>query len=141
MKTKIHDAPKERCNIEPQRSCQHVTKLTPKLEATEECVDVPKEVCIVSKQNPRKEKVPVIKKWCYISQGDGGDESNNPQIDRGDPEYTGKLNDKLNGTDGRRLETNIFEDSGAVQFSNEEDYGLGISIISINKLQSYQKCT
>merc|ERR1712058_158516 len=34
--------PKEQCTLEPQRTCKHVTKLVPKLEPTEECVDVPK---------------------------------------------------------------------------------------------------
>merc|ERR1712180_475792 len=33
---------KEQCSLEPQRTCKHVTKLVPKLEPTEECVDVPK---------------------------------------------------------------------------------------------------
>merc|ERR1712168_602770 len=43
--TVVQDAPKEQCTLEPQRTCKHVTKLVPKLEPTEECVDVPKEVC------------------------------------------------------------------------------------------------
>merc|ERR1712172_148041 len=40
--TVVQDAPKEQCTLEPQRTCKHVTKLVPKLEPTEECVDVPK---------------------------------------------------------------------------------------------------
>ena len=43
--TVVQDAPKEECTLEPQRTCEHVTKLVPKLEPSEECVDVPKEVC------------------------------------------------------------------------------------------------
>ena len=31
----------------------------------EECVQVPKEVCAMSKINPKKIKVPFIKNWCY----------------------------------------------------------------------------
>ena len=31
----------------------------------EECVEIPKEVCVRAKVNPRKEKRPIIKKWCY----------------------------------------------------------------------------
>jgi len=38
----LFKAPKEECSLEPQRTCAHVTKLVPKLEPTEECVDVPK---------------------------------------------------------------------------------------------------
>merc|ERR1712025_74552 len=64
--TIVQDAPKEECNLEPQRTCKHVTKLVPKLTPTEECVDVPKEVCTRSRTNPRKVKKPVVKKWCYI---------------------------------------------------------------------------
>merc|ERR1712020_472382 len=47
--TVVQDAPKEQCSLEPQRTCKHVTKLVPKLEPTEECVDVPKEVCTRSR--------------------------------------------------------------------------------------------
>merc|ERR1712180_368849 len=49
--TVVQDAPKEQCTLEPQRTCKHVTKLVPKLEPTEECVDVPKEVCTRSRTN------------------------------------------------------------------------------------------
>ena len=42
--TVVQDAPKEQCTLELQRTCKHVTKMVPKLEATEQCVDVPKEV-------------------------------------------------------------------------------------------------
>ena len=44
MKTIVVDNPLETCEIEPQRTCKHVTKLVPRLVAAEECVDVPKEV-------------------------------------------------------------------------------------------------
>jgi len=66
--TIIQEAPKEQCSLEPQRTCKHVTKLVPKLEPAEECVDVPKEVCTRSKTNPQTVKTPVIKKWCYVPQ-------------------------------------------------------------------------
>merc|ERR1712055_514787 len=68
----VQDQPKEQCNLEPQRTCKHVTKLVPKLEPTEECVDVPKEVCTRSRTNPRKVKKPVVKKWCYIPSEESG---------------------------------------------------------------------
>jgi len=70
--TIVQDAPKEQCSLEPQRTCKHVTKLVPKLEPTEECVDVPKEVCTRSKTNPRKVKKPVVKKWCYTPTEESG---------------------------------------------------------------------
>jgi len=70
--TIVQDAPKEECNLEPQRTCKHVTKLVPKLSPTEECVDVPKEVCTRSRTNPRKVKKPVVKKWCYIPSEESG---------------------------------------------------------------------
>jgi len=70
--TVVQDAPKEQCSLEPQRTCKHVTKLVPKLEPVEECVDVPKEVCTRSRTNPRKVKKPVVKKWCYVPSEESG---------------------------------------------------------------------
>merc|ERR1712117_58732 len=70
--TIVQDAPKEQCSLEPQRTCKHVTKLVPKLTPTEECVDVPKEVCTRSRTNPRPVKKPVVKKWCYIPSEESG---------------------------------------------------------------------
>merc|ERR1712240_815875 len=71
-KTIVQDKPNEECSLEPQRTCAHVAKLVPKLSPTEECVDVPKEVCTRSKSNPRKVKKPVVKKWCYIPSEESG---------------------------------------------------------------------
>ena len=72
VQTVVQDAPKEQCSLEPQRTCKHVTKLVPKLEPTEECVDVPKEVCTRSRTNPRKVRKPVVKKWCYVPSEESG---------------------------------------------------------------------
>merc|ERR1712055_947807 len=72
VQTVVQDAPKEQCTLEPQRTCRHVTKLVPKLEPTEECVDVPKEVCTRSRTNPRPVKKPVVKKWCYVPTEESG---------------------------------------------------------------------
>jgi len=72
VQTIVQDAPKEQCSLEPQRTCKHVTKLVPKLSPTEECVDVPKEVCTRSRTNPRKVKKPVVKKWCYVPSEESG---------------------------------------------------------------------
>jgi len=72
VQTVVQDAPKEECSLEPQRTCKFVTKLVPKLEPKLECVDIPKEVCTRSRNNPRKVKKPVIKKWCYIASEESG---------------------------------------------------------------------
>ena len=34
------------------------------LEAVEECVDVPKEICNMVQVNPRTVRTPTVKKWC-----------------------------------------------------------------------------
>ena len=44
VKTVIVDNPVEECDMEPLRTCKHITKLVPKLMATQDCVDVPKEI-------------------------------------------------------------------------------------------------
>merc|ERR1712179_303286 len=72
VQTVVQDQPKEQCSLEPQVTCKHVTKLVPKLEPVEECVDVPKEVCTRSRSNPRKVKKPVIKTWCYVPSEESG---------------------------------------------------------------------
>jgi len=72
VQTVVQDSPVEQCTLEPQRTCKHVTKLVPKLEPNEECVDVPKEVCTRSRTNPRKVAKPVVKKWCYVPSEESG---------------------------------------------------------------------
>jgi hypothetical protein len=69
---KSFQVPEENCNLEPQRSCKHVTKLVPLLKPQEECVDIPKEVCSRSRTNPRKVQKPVVKKWCYVPTKESG---------------------------------------------------------------------
>ena len=44
----------------------------PVLKPAEECVDIPKEVCSRSRTNPRKERIPVLKKWCYAPTPESG---------------------------------------------------------------------
>lgn len=70
--TVVQEVPEETCNLEPQRSCKHVTKLVPLLKPQEECVDIPKEVCSRSRKNPRKVSKPVVKKWCYVPSAASG---------------------------------------------------------------------
>jgi len=72
VKTVVTDTPAEVCDIQPQRTCEHVTKLVPKLTPVEECVDVPKEVCTKEKVNPRTIQKPVTKKWCYVPTQESG---------------------------------------------------------------------
>ncbi|XP_023321813.1 uncharacterized protein LOC111696443 [Eurytemora carolleeae] len=72
IKTIVQEKPTEECDIEPVRTCKHVTKLVPKLEPREECVDVPKEICTRSQTNPTKVAKPVIKKWCYVPSKESG---------------------------------------------------------------------
>ena len=94
MLEKKNQVPEEICDLEPQRTCKHVTTLVPKLQPSEECVDVPKEVsgvptpfchlndenfsplslqvCSRSKVNPRKVAKPVVKKWCYTPTLESG---------------------------------------------------------------------
>ena len=64
--------PKENCDLTPSKQCSHVTKLVPKLQPLEECVDVPKEVCVRAKTNPKKVQKPVVKKWCYTPTPESG---------------------------------------------------------------------
>lgn len=70
--TVVQEVPEETCNLEPQRSCRHVTKLVPLLKPQEECVDIPKEVCSRKRTNPRKVSKPVVKKWCYVPSAQSG---------------------------------------------------------------------
>jgi len=63
--TVVTEVPEEQCTLEPQKECKQVTKLVPLLKPAEECVDIPKEVCVRQRTNPRRVQKPVIKKWCY----------------------------------------------------------------------------
>ena len=47
VKTVISSKPVEECDMEPGLVCRTITKLVPGLQAQEECVQVPKEVCSV----------------------------------------------------------------------------------------------
>ena len=72
IQLRIFQVPEETCNLEPQKSCKHVTKLVPLLKPREECVDIPKEVCSRARTNPRKVQKPVVKKWCYVPTEQSG---------------------------------------------------------------------
>merc|ERR1712087_179819 len=70
--TVVQDIPRETCDLQPEKTCKHVTKLVPQLKSKLECVDVPKEVCTKSQTNPQKKKRPVLKKWCYVPSAASG---------------------------------------------------------------------
>ena len=42
------------------------------LKPNDNCVDVPREVCVRVRTNPRKIQRPVIKKWCYVPTQESG---------------------------------------------------------------------
>ena len=55
----------EQCDLEPQKICTTATKMIPQLKRSKECVDVPKEVCAMSRVNPTLKTVPFIQNWCF----------------------------------------------------------------------------
>ena len=65
MKTEVVANPVEQCDIEPSETCKQVTKLIPQLKPAQECVQVPKEVCAMSRVNPKINHIPYIQKWCF----------------------------------------------------------------------------
>lgn len=93
MKTIVQEVPKERCSLRAQPYCEFETKLVPVLKPVDNCVDVPKEVCVRMRTNPRKVKRPVIKKWCYVPTEESGlntedyDNDENSNTETTDLEY------------------------------------------------------
>merc|ERR1712179_445818 len=93
MKTIVQEVPKERCSLRAQPFCEFETKLVPVLKPVDNCVDVPKEVCVRMRTNPRKVKRPVIKKWCYVPTEESGlntedyDNDENSNTETADLEY------------------------------------------------------
>jgi len=61
----IHQTPIEECSLSVKPDCRLVTRLVPRLTPKQECQDVPHEVCVRVRKNPRKVSRPVIKIWCY----------------------------------------------------------------------------
>jgi len=72
QKTVVQEHPQETCSLRAQPFCEYETKLVPVLKPRENCVDVPKEVCVRVRTNPRKVKKPIIKKWCYKPTEESG---------------------------------------------------------------------
>ena len=67
----IVSKPKEECDMEPHETCRFITKMVPHLRSREECVEVPQEVCGVSRIKPVKKTRPVIQLWCSDKRGAG----------------------------------------------------------------------
>ena len=61
----VQNIPSEDCDLEPRETCKLETVLVPRLVEKPNCVQVPKEICVDIKANPRKVTKPVIKEWCY----------------------------------------------------------------------------
>jgi len=62
---KIQNVPQEDCELQPEENCYMEAVMVPKLVEQPNCINVPKETCINTKNNPRRVKKPVIKEWCY----------------------------------------------------------------------------
>lgn len=99
VETVVHDVPDEKCDLVPKKDCKFMTKQIPYLKPAEECVEIPKEICVRAKVNPRKIKRPIVKKWCYTPREEGLA----PVVDVDD-------NDKVD-EDVETLETTLAPDS------------------------------
>jgi len=64
----VQNIPSEDCDLEPRETCKLETVLVPRLVEKPNCVQVPKEICVEGKTNPRKVSKPVVKEWCYRPQ-------------------------------------------------------------------------
>merc|ERR1711931_195095 len=62
--TSLVDVPEEICDLNPQKTCRHVTKLVPKLSPSHECTIVPKETCHLKFSNPEVVEEPLQTVWC-----------------------------------------------------------------------------
>jgi hypothetical protein len=74
-----------------------------RLKPTENCVDVPKEVCVRVRNNPRTIKKPIVKKWCYVPTDESGLTSSTPtsrsgKINRGESSENEDFNDETTTT-------------------------------------------
>lgn len=121
MKTIVQEVPKERCSLRAQPYCEFETKLVPVLKPVDNCVDVPKEVCVRMRTNPRKVKRPVIKKWCYVPTQESGplieenDENKNPDTDSSNDETV----DNIDNSGDSQQEDNENSESDSDEVTNE----------------------
>jgi len=64
------DVPEEVCDIIPQKTCRHATKLVPSLRPTKECTTVPKEICNLNFGQGKVVKKPLRTEWCLESESE-----------------------------------------------------------------------
>ena len=57
-------SPSEICDLQPQKHCRLITRLTPHLVTKQVCRKVPKEVCHMALTKPHSIKKPMTMKWC-----------------------------------------------------------------------------
>ena len=58
------EVPEENCEVQPQKTCRHATKLVPQLTPEQECTQVPTQVCSLRQGTPQVEEVPLRTEWC-----------------------------------------------------------------------------
>jgi len=120
MKTIVQEVPKERCSLRAQPFCEFETKLVPVLKPVDNCVDVPKEVCVRMRTNPRKVKKPVIKKWCYVPTEESG-------LSNGDYDYGTDSDNSVGDTDYDSTESSGDVDVAETTESTEQESDEGVT--------------
>eukprot|EP00095_Tigriopus_kingsejongensis_P009793 maker-scaffold2076_size21391-snap-gene-0.6 protein:Tk09793 transcript:maker-scaffold2076_size21391-snap-gene-0.6-mRNA-1 annotation:"hypothetical protein" len=68
LKTFVEEVPKERCHLNPKKTCNEVNKVIPKLELTTECIDVPKELCETIQVEAERVQVQVNRTVCITNE-------------------------------------------------------------------------
>ena len=58
------EVPEESCQVQPQKTCRHATKLVPQLTPEQECTQVPIQVCSLRQGTAQVEEVPLRTEWC-----------------------------------------------------------------------------
>ena len=112
----VNDVPEESCDLVPNQTCKGVYRLMPYLEPTQQCKEVPKEICSFGFKPAVPGEKPLITKWCYDqSQGDLSKESLSNKLE-GPPELS-----PLN-TVGSLLASNSLNMVPETQSENYSDY-------------------
>jgi hypothetical protein len=65
VRMQVQNVPQEECELQPEENCHAEAVLVPRLVPKPNCIKVPKEICVNTKNNPRRVKKPVVKEWCY----------------------------------------------------------------------------